>query len=93
MKSTISLKQPSKARTASRVSVWLASENHLFFWILNQGEEEKVTVTNLQALYLLQALISFSFLCCFTFENLYVTLVQFFWFVLSLLQCKKGGLK
>ena len=94
MKTTISLNQSSrKTSSANTFSAWLASGNRLFSKIMSEGEAEKVTITNLQALYVLQALISGSLLLFSTFVHWIAAVVLLCWFVLSVLQCKKGGLR
>ncbi len=91
MKSTISLNQPSrKASSANTLSSWLASDNRFFSWVM---KEDKITVSNRQALFILQALFSGSLLLCAMFISWVAALVLLCWFVLSVYQCKKGGIK
>lgn len=91
---TILLNQSSrKASSANSLSSWLASSNRLFSSIMSEGEKEKVTVTNLQALYILQVLISGTLLLCSSFIHWFAAVVLLSWFVLSVYQCKKGGIK
>ena len=92
MKTTISFSQSSKTRLANILSPWLASKNHLFSSIMSD-KDEKVIVTNRQALLILQALVSGSLLFCSTFVHWFVAVVLLCWFTLSVIQCKKGGLR
>ena len=92
MKTTISFNQSSKTRLANILSPWLASKNHLFSSIMSD-KDEKVIVTNRQALLILQALVSGSLLLCSTFVHWFAAVVLLCWFALSVIQCKKGGLR
>ena len=69
------------------MSQWFLRENHFMSSLMEES------ITNVQMLMVIHALLSFSILTCSFFLHPVAALFCLIWFIGSLLLCRKGGLK
>lgn len=71
----------------SRFSAWLKSNNAILSSVIEEP------VTNKQTLLISQCFVAFSFMAIVANVSLLLCIIGLFWFGLSLLSVKKGGIK
>ena len=69
---------------SSTIQQWLDSENSII---------TSISVSNRQTLLLSNAMLAFSVMVCSAFLHWAAALICLIWFVLSLIMCRKGGLR
>ena len=85
MKNQIAL--PVSQARESRITLWLESENSIITSIMEES------VSNRQTLLLSNAMLAFSVMACSVFLHWAAALICLIWFILSLIMCRKGGLR